>query len=88
MKKKGGADYPTDSSSNLRCDHLCTFFKKVLNSVFKPCFKQYQSARATSKNGYSLMLLKRARNVILDGLSGNYFSPLLEIFNRRAMKKL
>lgn len=30
----------------------------------------------------------RARNVILDGLSGNYFSPLLEILNGSAMKKL
>lgn len=86
-KKKGGEELLMDSSSNLGCDNLCDFFKKVLKSVFKPCFKQYQSARATSKNGYSQMS-KRARNVILDGLSGNYFSPLLEILNGSAMKKL
>lgn len=56
MKKKGGEELLMDLSSNLRCDYLCTFFKKVLKSVFKSCFKQYQSARATSKNGYSQML--------------------------------
>lgn len=87
MKKKGGEELLMDSSSNLGCDNLFTCFKKVLESVFKQCFKQYQSARATSENGYSQMS-KRARNVILDGLSGNYFSPLLEILNGRAMKKL
>ena len=56
MKRKGGEELLMDSSSNLRCDNLRIFFKKVLKSVFKPCFKQYQSARATSKNGYSQML--------------------------------
>jgi len=53
MKKKGGEELLMDSSSNLGCDNLCTFFKKVLKSVFKPCFKQYQFVRATSQNGYS-----------------------------------
>ena len=56
MKRKGGEELLMDSSSTLRCDNLRTFFKKGLKSVFKPCFKQYQSARATSKNGYSQML--------------------------------
>ena len=56
MKRKGGEELLMDSSSNLRCDNLRTLFKKVVKSVFKPCFKQYQSARATSKNGYSQML--------------------------------
>lgn len=58
MKRKGGEELLMDSSSTLRCDNLRTFFKKCLKSVFKPCFKQYQSARATSKNGYSQMLWK------------------------------
>ena len=57
-EKESGEELLMDSSSNLRCDNLRTFFKKVLKSVFKPCFKQYQSARATSKNGYSQMLWK------------------------------
>ena len=55
-EKESGEELLMDSSSNLRCDNLRTFFNKVLKSVFKPCFKQYQSARATSKNGYSQML--------------------------------
>ena len=36
----------------------------------------------------TLKCYKGLRNGILDGLSGNYFSPLLEILNNRAMKKL
>ena len=55
-EKESGEELLMDSSSNLRCDNLFTFFRKVLKSVFKPCFTQYQSARATSKNGYSQML--------------------------------
>ena len=55
-EKESGEELLMDSSSNLRCDNLRTVFKKVLKSVFKQCFKQYQSARATSKNGYSQML--------------------------------
>ena len=89
MKRKGGEELLMDPSSNLRCDNLCTCFKKVLKSVFKPCFKQYQSARATSKNGYSQMSkIKKGEKRYSRRLKWQLLQPVAGDFERQCYEEV